>query len=73
MKTNKKYWLRGLIIGTIVYVLFVAITYVIVAMCVAQDPNATVAGIAIIAVAYFFSPMIIAGLLFGIIYGHIKK
>ena len=67
METKKRYWLRGLIIGTIVYVSSVLIMLV----CFGGYSNGWGITIGLLFAMYFW-PVIIVGLLVGWIWGDIK-
>jgi hypothetical protein len=63
---NKKYWLRGLLTGLVIYVLAVLIAYV-------TDNGPEFRGLATLIIAVYSLPVIPIGLLVGWIYGKSKK
>ena len=67
---HKKYWLRGLIIGIIVYILIVAYYFVINLSGELQVPWPFFATKIMLV---FISPAILLGLLIGWLWGKVKK
>jgi len=67
MNTNKRYWLRGLTAGFIIYVLGILVVYV-TSMGDEWGP-----AFEALLVTTYFSPVILLGLLIGWIYGKIKN
>ncbi|KKQ19038.1 MAG: hypothetical protein US45_C0061G0006 [Candidatus Nomurabacteria bacterium GW2011_GWA1_37_20] len=62
---QKKYWLRGLITGIIIYALVVLVVFV--------TDKGEMAGIVTAAIVAYFSPVILVCLLIGWLYGKIKN
>jgi hypothetical protein len=64
---QKKYWLRGGVIGIIIYILAVLIVFT------TTMDKGEYAGFAPFFWSIYFSPIILLGLLFGWLYGKIKN
>ncbi len=65
MKNTKRYWLRGLVWGILIYILGIAIVYV--------TDKGEMAGFATMIVVIYFSPIIILFWSIGYLRGKIKN